>query len=231
MDKSSNASLADQLVAVQDWWRDAGVDQIFGDDPLALLSEEEEAEPARKKAVAIVDPVEAEPAPPAVKPEDLPQDLASFQQWLSDPASELPCSPKRVAPRGAEEAEIMLLVPMPEIDDRTALLEGPQGVLIGNILRALGIASEQAYFASALPAYMSLPDWEDLDRQGLGTITQHHIALARPKKLLLFGRALAPLIASSPMAASSLTIRAPEHLLTNARQRARAWHSLLEWTA
>ena len=231
MDKSSNASLAEQLVAVQDWWRDAGVDHVFGDDPLALLGDEDEADPAAKKAVAIVDPVEAEPAPPAIKAEDLPQDLASFQQWLSDPASELPCSPKRLAPRGAKEADIMLLVPMPEVDDQEALLEGPQGKLISNMLRALGIVSEQAYIASALPAHMSLPDWEDLDRQGLGTITQHHIALARPKKLLVFGRALAPLIEQSPMVTQSLTIRAPEHLLTNARQRARAWQSLLEWTA
>ena len=56
MDTRSTLTLAGQLAAAQDWWREAGVDSDFADAPRNWL--EKPAEPARQ----------AEPAAAAVAP-------------------------------------------------------------------------------------------------------------------------------------------------------------------
>ena len=46
MDKRRQAPLAEQLAAARDWWRDAGVDQDFANEPHNWLAQ------------AVADPVE-----------------------------------------------------------------------------------------------------------------------------------------------------------------------------
>lgn len=228
LDHHPDMSFADQLAAVQDWWRDAGVDHAFVDEPLAMLAEPEvEAPPpARVRPVAAV--VETAPAAPLIAVQDLPADLAAFREWWCSPASPLPGPPApRIAPRGEVGAKLMLIAPMPEQEDSESLLTGPQGRMLRNMLAALGLSEDDAYFATALPAAMQMPDWNGLAASGLGAVIAHHIALAQPERVLLMGSPLADMLGqtSQPLLATF----APDQLLAHPRQRARLWPRLLDW--
>lgn len=230
LDLPSDLSLADQIAAVQGWWRDAGVDCAFADEPVRWLKEPEpeQAEPQRQRAAPVAAPAPAALTAPSITAADLPGDLAAFRQWWCDPASPLPCPPApRLAPLGEPGARLMLLAPMPEDGDTGQVLSGPQGRLLRAILAALEVAEDEAYFATALPAAMAMPDWDGLRAEGLDVVTRHHIALARPQRLLVLGRPLAPLVEHAEL--PCLATYAPDQLLANARLRAGLWQRLLDW--
>ena len=228
LDHPSDMSLAQQLAAVQEWWLDAGVDCAFVDEPQAMLREPEAAAPPRARVkVVVAEEVAAAPAE-LIPAQDLPADLAAFREWWCDPASPLPGPPApRIAPIGEPGAKLMLIAPMPERDDTARLFDGPQGRMLRNMLGALGIGEDETYFATALPAAMSMPGWEGLAATGLGAITAHHITLARPERVLLLGNPLAPLVSGNDI--PTLATFAPDQLLAHARQRARLWSRLLDW--
>ena len=239
-------SLTQQLAAAQEWWRDAGVDQAFTDEVTHWLAlPQPEIKAAQDKAVP---EVAADCPPESVTPRidraDLPTDLHAFCEWWVSDESSLPRSlGPRIAPRGVAGARLMLVVPSPEADDQNALLQGAQGKLLANILRALSIDADDAYFASALPGYMAEPDWAALHQEGIGAVLAHHIALARPERVILFGGALPLLLGhaadqaparfthidSSTGKVPVCTSFAPDRLLNHAPQRARLWHRLLDW--
>ena len=142
----------------------------------------------------------------------------------------------------------MLLVEHPEQQDSDVLLSGPQGKLLSAMLKAMGIAEEAVYFASALPRHTQMPDWAALQRGGLGGVLVHHIDLVAPKRLITFGRNVAALI-SSPIghdpAKSAETSPQFNHegtsvpllaatgldmLLAKPQGKARFWGRWLEWT-
>ena len=234
----SDLTLAEQLAATQDWWREAGVDCVFVDEPQALLKPAVDEAAAAPESAAQA--IEAPAPPPPLLALDLPGDLAAFGEWWVDPASPLPGPPLgRIGPRGAVEAPLMVLVPMPEGEDRDSLLSGAQGRLVRNMLRALGLGEDEAYIATALPATMALPDWEALAASGLGAVVRHHVALARPKRLLLLGNGLPVLLGlDGPQRTAIpteqgdmpvLTAFAPDQLLGHPRQMARLWQRLLDW--
>lgn len=239
MQNSVDITLADQFAATLDWWRDAGVDYEFGDSVEPLLKDPQEVGPALPPQ-----PVDREedPTQPAITRADLPDDLASFRDWWVGPDNPFASGgASRLAPIGKEGAPVMLLTTMPEIDDRDTLLSGPQGRLLGNVLRAIGMDPNLAYLASALPCHTTLPDWEELARNGLGTVIAHHIALARPQRVLLLGSKLPVLFGHDPRSSpeaftaigdtATLTTFSPDRLLDHARQRARLWKRLCQWIA
>lgn len=241
MENRTEITLAEQYAAALDWWRDAGVDQDFVDEAQSLLEEPEATRPAPAPSAAS-QPEASEPAPPKITAADLPENLGDFRKWWTDPASPIPAGPgRRIAPRGEQEAQLMVLVPMPEANDGDSLLQGPQGTLIANIAKAIGIDTNALYLASALPSHMPLPAWEQLHAEGLGTAVRHHIALARPKRVLLFGSKLPALLGhdygAPPESFASigdtpaLTTFALERLLDHPRQRARLWQRLLQWNS
>lgn len=240
MQNHADISLAEKFVAAQEWWRDAGVDYDFTDEITALLSDEEEQAPTplAKSAEAKAE----EPPEPRLSAADLPQDLAGFREWWIGPENPFAATGGRsVAPRGAAGAPVMVIVPMPEASDDDTLLGGAQGRLVANILRAIDIDPDAVYVASALPAHMPLPDFDALGRDGLGTTLAHHVQLAQPQRVLLFGSKLPALLghdASSPPesftaigSTRTLATFAPDRLLDHPRQRARLWKRLLQWTS
>lgn len=241
METHTQISLAEQFSATLDWWRDAGVDCLFEDEVQSLLAEEDA--PARKVAAAQALEKVAEAAPePAIPPRDLPADMAAFRDWWMKPETPMPSgSSPRIAPRGEIGAPLMLLVPMPEIDDREHLLSGPQGKMLASIAGALGHDSGLAYVASAIPANITLPDWAALAADGIGAAVRRHIELAKPERVIVFGSKLPALLGHDPAAPPeaftqvagipALTTFAPDRLLDHPRQRARLWHRLLQWTA
>jgi hypothetical protein len=245
MNQSSPLTLVESVAAAQAWWREAGVDFTFHDDPQGWLAEVE-AETAPEAAA----PVLQKPAPPP-KPRiggdaaAWPQDLATFQRWwVEEPTLDDGGLNPRVAPRGEAGAALMLLVPMPEGEDSESLLSGPEGRLLASLATAMGLAPEAVYIAAALPRHTQVPDWDRLSADGLGEVLIHHIGLARPRRLIVLGTRILPLLGHDPAQAapalSELTIHdatvpmltsyAPERLLGNARQRAALWQRWLDWT-
>ncbi|MGZ3171842.1 MAG: hypothetical protein ACXWJC_02010 [Croceibacterium sp.] len=245
MDSRSPLTLAEQVAAAHDWWRDAGVDSQFDDDPRNWL--ERPAKPA-EEALPPAGPVKAVPVavPPLGGPASAwPQTLSNFAAWwLASDALDTGGTAPRIAPRGAAGAALMVLVPMPEETDRDRLLSGPQGKLIANMLAAMGVADDAAYIASALPRHAHHPDWAALATRDLGKVLAHHVNLAAPKRLLVLGRAMLPLFGHDPAQAGAkprpialescavpaLVSFGPDALLETPRFRAGLWRGWLDWT-
>jgi hypothetical protein len=245
MDKRSPLTLAEQVSAAQDWWREAGVDSDFADAPHNWL--EKPAEPVDEPLEAAAPPRPAQPdIPPLGGPASTwPQTLADFAPWwLANELLETGGAASRVPPRGVAEAELMVLIPMPEESDRERLLSGPQGKLIGNMLAAMGIAEDAAYLAAALPRHARHPDWDALAARDLGKVLIHLVNLAAPKRLLVLGRTMLPLFGHDPAQAGAKPRRialegcgvpalvsfGPEALLETPRFRAGLWRGWLDWT-
>jgi len=238
-------TLAESLAAAQQWWREAGVDYTYSDEPIGWLADEQPAaEPVR--------PAAAPAAPPKLEAPRVggdrsgwPADLAAFRRWwLEDPSLDDGGPRPRVVPRGEPGADLLMLVPMPEDGDSETLLAGPQGRLLAAFAAAAGLAPETIMLCAALPRHTPMPDWAGLAARGHGEVLLHLLALAAPKRLIVLGRSVLPLLGhgptQAPPAVSELAIQgrampllatyAPERLLENARLRAGLWQRWLEWT-
>lgn len=245
MDMQRDHTLGEALGSALDWWREAGVDGDFADEPRNWLAKPE----PKAEATAEATPP-ARPAAPQVPPlggdsDTWPTSLPEFAEWwLSSPSLELPGTGPRIAPRGTAEADLMVLVPYPEEGDGERLLSGRQGELVSNMLKAMGIAEERVYLASALPRHAAHPDWRALAERRLGAVLRHHIALAAPKRLLVLGRKMLPLLGHDPAHAAPiagpialegietpvLAAVGPETLLDEPRFRKTLWRAWLDWT-
>ncbi len=240
------AAIEDGIAAAQAWWREAGVDFAFGDEPRAWLVEPEDAAaPQPRQASA-----EAPPSPPQLPPiggnrTTWPRDLAAFRQWwLDEPTLDGGGLSPRVAPAGEPGGALMVLVPMPEAEDRERLLASVQGRLIAGFIEATGLGTASVYLASALPRHTPLPNWAGLDAGGLGEVLAHHIALAAPRRLLVLGRSILPLLGHDPAQGSPVPSQiaiqgrelpmlasfGPDRLLQSAKLRAGLWRRWLDWT-
>lgn len=245
MDRRPSLTLAEQFAAAQEWWREAGVNSDFADAPRNWL--EQPVKPPSSAEVPVKPAQSATPAIPSLGGDPLgwPQSLAEFAPWwLTNDQLATGGSAPRIAPRGPTEAELMVLVPMPEEADRERLLSGPQGSLIGNMLAAMGIAEDSAFLAAALPRHARHPDWQALADRELGKVIVHLVKIAAPKRLLILGRAMLPLfghgsaqpgqkplpieLQGSPVPA--LVSFGPENLLETPRFRAALWRGWLDWT-
>lgn len=184
----------DAVTAALDWWRDAGVDHAFIDDPQDWLAEtrkpQDAAPPAPMKPLRelAAERTDSPVAIPKVSArEGWPATLEDFAPWwLAEPAL-APAGLPRFAPLGANAADLMVLVPMPSADETDTLLSGRAGRLLDAMLATCGLERSRTYLASALPAHVPMPDWQLFRDSGLGDVLLHHIALAAPKRLLILG--------------------------------------------
>ena len=197
---ASEPNWAAELAAAQAWWREAGVDTAFADAPRDWLAEGRPERPAVEAPA-----VPAAVAPPPTRPKlggdraRWPATLAEFEAWwLTEPTLDPEPAARRVPPAGPEGAALMVLVPMPEDDDRTELLAGPQGRLLDAMLRAFGTSREETRVASLLPRRTPAADGPALAAAGWSEIVAHHVALAAPRRLLVLGRDLSPLLGHDP---------------------------------
>jgi uracil-DNA glycosylase len=242
MDMPRDHTLGESLASALDWWREAGVDSDFADEPRNWLARPEPEAPAASEAATPVRPAAPQVPPLGGDSATWPTTLAEFAEWWR--SIETPGSGPAIAPRGAAEAELMVLVPYPEEADADRLLSGRQGELVSNMLKAMGIAEERAYLASALPRHAAHPDWGALAERQLGDVLRHHIALAAPKRLLVLGRKMLPLLGHDPAQGTPiagpialegvevpvLAAVGPETLLDEPRFRKTLWRAWLDWT-
>lgn len=249
MDIGPQSTLREELEAAFGWWREAGVDCDFAEEPTDWLAakpqppEPAQREPERK----VTERRAAPPAPPriTVDPANLPETLDAFTRWwMSEPALDCGRTSGRVPPRGPQDAELMILVPEPEREDRDLLLSGPLGKLLANMLLAMGIAQERAYVASALPRHLPGADWREIAASGIGAAVRRHIVLAAPKRLIAFGGNILPLIQNDlpqetavlreiNLEGQSISLLAARDLAAmreRARWKASLWNAWLGWT-
>ncbi len=253
MAAAQNPQLAQAIAGALDWWRDAGVDCAFVDVPVSWLMDKS---PAPEAAPAAPEPVQkpasGRPEMPAEQPVGrlditaLPTSLDGFAAWwLSEPTLAEGNVARRIAPRGAAGAELMIVVPEPEREDEAMLLSGPQGKLLDAMLQAFGLNAGQVYFASALPRHLPGADWAALGASGIGDVLVRHISLAAPKRLMVLGATVLPLLSHDPPQGPAdlrifnhdsvnvpmLACRSLAALLEQPRWKARIWQAWLELTA
>lgn len=239
------------VAAALEWWREAGIDFAYSDEGESLLDVAEPA-PAGDKPSEM--PGQTGPAlPVAAEPrvqmggarESWPTDLEQFAGWwLEEKSLAPPGTHPRVPPRGPAGAQLMIVVPEPEEGDSDTLLAGPQGRLLASMLKAMAIPAEEIYLAAALPRHLPLPDWDALGKEGLGEVLAHHISLVAPKRLLVLGSSILPLLGHGAAHAPA-DLREFNHegarvpalagpdlqtLLLRAGERARLWQRWLAWT-
>src|SRR3990170_1532518 len=223
IDELSRAEAASLL----SWWLDAGVDTAISELPRDWLK------PSAAPAAAIAEA-------PALTA--LPSTLEAFHAWLAA-APDLPldqAGARRIMPHGPAEAEIMLISEFPAREDASdgRPIGGSAWHLMVRMLAAIGVGEDAAYSASL--ACFHLPgaklDADVLER--CAELMRHHIALVKPKRLLLLGDAPARAFTGQPLAAARgkvhriESVRAvatfhPRYLLARPADKALAWRDLL----
>jgi DNA polymerase len=214
-----------------DWWREAGVDTLVDETPHAWLAE---AAPPRASAAA------AEAAPAATA---LPATLAEFETWRISAAAPDASWGTPIAPSGAAASGLMVLLDMPEREDTAAgqLLSGEAGRLFDRMLAAIGRDRQSIYLAS-LAVERPVTGRNAPEAAGaLADLARHHVALVRPKRLLVMGDAANRALLGTNAAMSGPILHVVKHdfgqteavatfhprfLLGNPARKARAWRDL-----
>ena len=158
--------------AALEWWLEAGVDVAIGESPRNWLTAPTAAAP----------PVA--PPPPTVH-----EDLSAFRHWLSSEAG-LPldrAGARRVLPHGAEGAEVMLLSDVPAMEDGEQPIGGEAWALMVRMLGAIGMRADQAYSASLACFAAPGAKLSASEMESCADIARKHIALVKPKRLILLG--------------------------------------------
>ncbi|WP_088366841.1 uracil-DNA glycosylase [Sphingomonas dokdonensis] len=184
--------------SAMEWWRDAGVDVLVGDEPFDWLA----PEPA-DQVVALPPPSHAPAAAPAapapaIPGETLPGTMAELLAWrIGASAPEAGWNTALVPATGPADADLMILIDCPERDAADSLLGGAAGRLFDRMLAAIGRSRADVHLASlcaARPAAGRLP--RDMEAR-LAEIARHHVGLAAPKRLLVMGDAASRAILSA----------------------------------
>ena len=208
------------------WWIDAGVDVAVSETPRNWL--------ANAAPVATAAPL------PAESPATVHGDLGAFRHWLgNEPGLPLDrAGAKRVLPHGIEAAEVMFLSDAPGRDDGDQPIGGEAWALTVRMLAAIGFAPGQAYSASLACFDAPGTKMTPAEIDACADIARKHIALARPKRLVLLGdgpvRALLgePLLRARGRVHKVEGVRTiatihPRQLLTRPSDKAHVWRDLL----
>lgn len=230
---------AAHAASVLQWWLDAGVDVAIAEEPRDWLR--------AKAPPAILETKSAAPAAPAaVAPaEELPGQLDLFQAWLQSSETLPFASPSasRVCPAGDPAAGLMIMIDMPSAEDCSAgtLLSGDVGRLFDRMLAAIGRDRASVYFAALSCLRSADGRLAGPQEQQCGLLARHHIGLAQPKALLLFGDAAAKSLLGLPVARArgrwheitthagpvrAIATLSPRQLIAHPAQKAHAWADL-----
>jgi uracil-DNA glycosylase family 4 len=228
---SDTLSPAAAISALQ-WWIEAGVDLIVDEEPRDWLR------PKTK-------PPETSPQPDTQPAAILPGQLDLFHAYLRDSA-DLPLTAPgapRVCPSGNAASGLMMMIDMPAEEDCRSgtLISGETGILFDRMLAAIGRDRQSVYLAS-LSCFRSPAGTMDAGQTGqCATLARHHIGLAAPKALLLFGDACARALLGLSVAEArgrwhevqthagpvkALATLSPQSLMSHPRLKAHAWVDL-----
>ena len=182
------------------WWADAGVVDACTDAPFDWLATEAKRAAVPAPAVLLAAPRHpasahvAPPAPPATEHDD----LAALDAWLAG-SPDVPgrdWAHRLVLPEGPADAPLMLLADVPDIADVDGgrLFAGAQGKLLGAMLGSIGLSREACRIGSIAFTRPIAGKITPAAAPPLLALAQRHIALARPRALLLLGPQAAQLM-------------------------------------
>ena len=213
------------------WWLEAGVDVAVQEEPHDWLK----PSPPRNQAAA-------EPAPAPNVAEVSHDTLAELQQWLASTA-QLPlasATAKRILPHGPENAAIMLLSDAPALEDAVAgqPIGGDSWALAQKMLAAIGITDNEAYSASLSCIHAPGARMTEKDRAACAEVARHHIRVAKPQRLLLFGDGPCVALLGKRLVEArghvhkvegvrTVATFHPRHLINRPLDKALAWRDLL----
>lgn len=211
----------DIVASALGWWADAGVDSLADESVRDWLAPPPRAAPVSAPLSApVVDgaaPVAisavAAPAPPPL-PAALPDTLEGLHALLAQGDYIPNAAPpgRRVAPAGDPAAGLMIVADMPDPGDAEAghLFAGETARLFDAMLAAMGRDRATVYTAPLSPVR---PAGRLDARQGeaLGQLMRHHIALAKPRALILFGDEAARWLIGEDALATRGGLRSVQH--------------------
>jgi DNA polymerase len=239
VERADEHPAAAHAASVLQWWLDAGVDIAVAEEPRDWLKAKAPAPPLEIKSAAVDAPSAPEPV------EELPGQLDLFQAWLrvSETLPYAAPSAARVCPAGDPTAALMIIIDMPSAEDCTAgtLLSGDVGRLFDRMLAAIGRDRASVYFAALSCLRSADGRLAGPQEKQCGLLARHHIGLAQPKALLLFGDAAAKALLGLPVARArgrwhevathagpvrAIATLSPRQLLAHPAQKAHAWADL-----
>ena len=216
---------AQELAGLLEWWVESGVDVAVQEESRNWLK-----------------PAAAPAAQAANVAEPSHETLAELRDWLAS-SVQVPlasATATRILPHGPEDAAVMLLSDAPALEDFASgqPIGGAAWDLAGKMLAAIGLDSSEAYSASLSCFHAPGTRMSEQDRAQCAEIARKHIALARPKRLLLLGdgpcRALLgpPLIQARGHVHKVGGVRTvatfhPRWLLQRPSDKSKAWADLL----
>ena len=234
------------------WWQDAGLDVLIDEAPRNWLAPVERPVERASAPVVTPAPMAAQPARPAPAPAAapaaaaaaaFPDTLPAFREWLA--SSETLAMPlaARVASAGDPASGLMVLVDMPDAGDVESgrLLSGDAGMLFDKMIAAIGRGRDSIYLAAMAPGR---PAGGYVDKRSgalFVELARHHVALARPRALLLMGdqpsraflrqgfveaRGRAHDVALPGGATAAIASFHPRTLLQHPEQKRRSWEDL-----
>ena len=217
------------------WWEQAGVDTPVGEEPRDWL---------RPRAPAAV-PEPADRGPPAADEEGLPGQLDLFQAYLrtSERMPFAAAAAPRVCPAGDPSSGLMIMTDMPSGEDCASgtLLSGETGALFDRMLAAIGRDRSSIYLAAISCLRSPGGQLADEPARQCALLARHHIGLAAPKALLLFGDNASKALLGLPVARArgrwheiathsgpvpTIATFSPGHLLKQPSAKAFAWADL-----
>jgi DNA polymerase len=144
----------------------------------------------------------------------MPANLREFEAWRISAAAPDGGWNTPIAPQGHAGSGLMVLVDMPEREDASTgqLLSGEPGRLFDRMLAAIGRDRQSIYLASLAVARPLSGQVAAEAQDRLAEIARHHIALVRPKRVLLLGDAVSRAVLGTGMAAARQSL----HLLNHA---------------
>lgn len=210
------------------WWLESGVDIAVQEEPRNWLKPENwiaSEEPRDDSEIADL---------------PVPDTLDLFRGWLQSSRPPARAASRAVLPKGVADAPAMLLCDAPSGEDAVAgePLSGEAWQLAGRMLAAIGIEPENAYVANISCFHAPGTRMSEKELAACAEIARKHVALARPKRLLLLGDTPAKALLGKPLAAARGHIHKvegvrtvatfnPRLLLDNPSQKALAWKDLL----
>lgn len=247
MDHRANPDFVTDITEALDWWRVAGVDCDFVDEPQSWLAAPFDADDTERKnesSKVSRKQIAAPEAAPRINVEELPTSLAAFTDWwLNEPMLDAGNTRGRVAPHGPSSARLMVIVDEPEDTDGETLLSGAQGRFVEAMLLAFGVSREETYFASMLPRHTPAADWAAFGQLGIGDVLSHHITLVQPQRLFVPSGNILPLIGhespQDPAALRQFNQEGPSipmltawglSSLVQPHAKRALWQAWLEWT-
>lgn len=246
MDFGGNHASADEIASLLGWWRDAGLDVLVDEEPRDWLARVEAPAPAAAAAPIAAPRAEAAAPTPALAPApapSFPDTLAGFVEWLaSNDRIAIPLA-SRIAPVGDPASGLMTMVDLPEPGDVDShvLFSGPSGALFDKMLAAIGRDRTSLYLAAMAPGWPGGGVVDKATGALFVELARHHVALARPRALLLMGeqpaRAFLGMgfveargrvhdVALPGGAVRAVATFHPRTLLQHPEQKRRAWEDL-----